>query len=73
MSGFDLAPDWASRHSYYHHSNPSKPDGATFFEKSIKRPAVSAAWNVIRGRADGNANEARETIDKYSLAAGEKN
>ena len=67
MSGFDLAPDWASRHSYYHHSNPSQPDGATFFEKSIKRPAVSAAWNVIRGRADGNANEARETIDKYSF------
>ena len=66
MAGFDFAPDWASRHSYYHHSNPSKPDSATFFDKSIKRPAVNNAWKVLRGKLDGNADEARKTIDKYS-------
>ena len=64
---FDLTPDWASRHNYYHHSNPSKPDGATFYDKGVRRPAVNHAWQILKGAVDGSAVEARETIAKYGF------
>jgi hypothetical protein len=68
MADFDFAPEWASRHAYYHHSNPSKPDSATFFDKGVRRPAVNNAWKVLKGKVDGNAAEARKTIDSHSYA-----
>ena len=67
MSGFDIPPEWAARHGYYHHSNPSRPDSATFWDKGIRRRAVNDAWKVLKGELDGNATAARETIDKFSF------
>tara|TARA_R100001460_G_scaffold26242_2_gene52972 strand:+ start:7396 stop:8340 length:945 start_codon:yes stop_codon:yes gene_type:complete len=45
----DSDVQWASRHSYYHHSNyrrRSKTD--IFFEKCYVRPLVNDAWTVIK-------------------------
>ena len=65
MAGFDLAPDWATRHHYFHHSNPSLPDAVTFFDKGIKRPKINEAWNILRRKIPGDRDEAVETIDKH--------
>jgi len=65
MAGFDLAPDWATRHHYFHHSNPSRPDSVTFFDKAIKRPKVNEAWNILLRKIPGDRDEAVETIDKH--------
>jgi len=67
MNGFDIPPEWAARHNYYHHSNPSRPDAATFWDKGIRRRAVNDSYKILKGELDGNATAARETIDKYAF------
>ena len=42
------APDWATRHHYYHHSNPRSKDRAkALYEKAHVRPQIDAAWETI--------------------------
>lgn len=67
MSGFDLAPDWATRHHYYHHSNPNRPDSVTFWDKGIKRPKLEDAWNILGGKIPGNRDDAHQTIQNHAF------
>ena len=51
------APDWATRHHYYHHSNPRSKDRAkALYEKVHVRPQINAAWDTIRND-DANDND----------------
>ena len=49
------------KHGYFWHSNPSKPDGLTFFEKGILRPELRRAYQVL-------ANQGEHHIDDVGAA-----
>ena len=69
MAGlFNSVPQWASRHHYYHHSNPAMPDSVTFLEKCIFRPLLQKAWDTIRSTAsDGDKAAAWKTINMHKI------
>ena len=62
MSLAQKTPDWANRHGYFWHSNPSGPDGPVFFEKAFMRPKRAWAWSVLRGEAEGDMLLAQQII-----------
>ena len=47
-------PDYAERHNYFHHSNPSMPDSITFFNKCWVRPQVNKAWKIVKKEIQGD-------------------
>jgi len=52
-------PNWATRHNYFHHSNPRSKDRAkNIFEKVYVRPLVSQAWEHLK-----NPNSSEEVMD----------
>jgi hypothetical protein len=57
----------SARHSYYHHSSPSKPDGFTFFEKAVVRPELENAKAVIAGEAKGDKAEAQRILNLHGV------
>jgi hypothetical protein len=58
-------PDYAERHNYFHHSNPSMPDSITFFNKCWVRPQVNKAWKIVKKEIQGDIQEANHIINKY--------
>ena len=58
-------PDYAERHNYFHHSNPSMPDSITFFNKCWIRPQVNKAWKIVKKEIQGDIQEANHIINKY--------
>ena len=57
----------AARHSYYHHSQPNKPDGFTFFDKAVVRSERENAKAVLAGEAKGDKAEAQKIIDMHGV------
>jgi hypothetical protein len=55
------------RHNYFHHSKPSNPDGFTFYQKCIVRPALKAAQSVIADKRDGDKKQAQHLIDLHGV------
>ena len=50
------APDWASRHHYWHHSNPRSKDRAkALYDKAHVRPQVNAAFETLKNPASTDA------------------
>lgn len=49
IMSLEKLPPWAERHNYFHHSNPSMPDGYTFHNKCFVRPLVDHSWKVLKG------------------------
>ena len=41
-----------NKHSYYWHSQPSLPDGLTFFNKGVLRPELAAAYQVLENQSE---------------------
>ena len=56
-------PPWAELHNFFHHSNPSMPDGYTFYNKIKIRGLVDKAWKVLKGELQGNKEEAQHIIN----------
>ena len=52
----------ATQIAYYHHSNPSNPDGFTFFDKIIVRPELDAA----KKNAEESA-EAKQLVELHGV------
>ena len=57
----------SARHCYYHHSQPNKPDGFTFFDKAVVRPERENAKAVLAGEAKGDKAEAQKIIDMHGV------
>jgi len=57
----------SARHSYYHHSQPNKPDGFTFYDKAVVRPELANAKAVIAGEAKGDKAEAQRILDMHGV------
>lgn len=58
-------PDWATRHGYWHHSNPRSKDRAkTLYEKVHVRPQIEKAFDTLR---DKNATDADKLLAKGVL------
>ena len=58
-------PDWATRHGYWHHSNPRSKDRAkTLYEKVHVRPQIEKAFETLR---DKNATDADKLLAKGEL------
>lgn len=58
-------PDWATRHGYWHHSNPRSKDRAkTLYEKVHVRPQIEKAFDTLR---DKNASDADKLLAKGVL------
>jgi len=58
-------PDWATRHGYWHHSNPRSKDRAkTLYEKVHVRPQIEKAFETLR---DKNATDADKLLAKGVL------
>lgn len=58
-------PDWATRHGYWHHSNPRSKDRAkTLYEKVHVRPQIEKAFDTLR---DKNATDADRLLAKGVL------
>lgn len=52
----------ATQIAYYHHSNPSNPDGFTFFDKIIVRPELDAAKQNAQESA-----EAKQLVELHGV------
>tara|TARA_B100001113_G_C21103300_1_gene619695 strand:- start:680 stop:1690 length:1011 start_codon:yes stop_codon:yes gene_type:complete len=51
----NLAPDWARRINYTHHSNPgTRHFSRAVFDKCYVRPRVDYAWKIIKGEIEDN-------------------
>jgi len=50
LKDIPIAPAWATRFHYYHHSNASKDLSKVIMDKVFIRPLIEAAWNVIRSK-----------------------
>ena len=57
----------SARHCYYHHSQPNKPDGFTFYDKAVVRPELANAKAVIAGEAKGDKAEAQRILDLHGV------
>ena len=57
-----IAKRAATQIAYYHHSNPSNPDGFTFFDKIIVRPELNAA----KKNAEKSA-EAKQLVELHGV------
>ena len=55
-------PDYAEKHKYFHHSNPSMPDGYTLWNKCWVRPQVNKAWQVVKKEIKGDLSYSRHII-----------
>lgn len=50
-------PDWATRHGYWHHSNPRSKDRAkTLYEKVHVRPQIEKAFDTLRDKSATDAD-----------------
>ncbi len=47
---------------YFWHSQPSRPDGITFFDKGVLRPALYKARSIINGEAEGDLDAAKKEL-----------
>ena len=56
-------PEWAERHNFFHHSNPSMPDGYTLWNKCKVRADVNAAWKIVKKEIKGDIQKAQHIID----------
>tara|TARA_R100000458_G_scaffold26659_1_gene24154 strand:+ start:404 stop:1372 length:969 start_codon:yes stop_codon:yes gene_type:complete len=65
IMSLEKLPPWAERHNYFHHSNPSMPDGYTFYNKCFVRPLVDHSWKVLKGELNGDKEQAQQIIDKH--------
>ena len=51
-------PEWATRHGYWHHSNPRSKDRAkTLYEKVHVRPQIEQAFNTLRNKDASDADK----------------
>jgi len=69
-------PEWARRHSFFHHSNPRSKDRAkTIFEKTHVRPKVKWARSVLKkkGFTKEQRAEAKSILEIYSTNRGSAN
>tara|TARA_E500000318_G_scaffold493_1_gene591 strand:+ start:3819 stop:4790 length:972 start_codon:yes stop_codon:yes gene_type:complete len=65
MSLLDNTAEWAARHGYFHHSNPSVGDALTFWDKGIKRPRLRKAYAILKGEVKGDRELAQKTVNEY--------
>jgi len=52
-----------TKHNFHHHSNPSMPDGYTFFDKGVRRRRLTDAYAVIAGKHDGDEGAAQRELE----------
>ncbi len=65
MSFNNFSDHFAKRHNYFRHSNPSMPDGYTFFDKGIIRPDRDNCWSILKGDTPGDKDEAQRRLDLH--------
>ena len=56
-------PKCEIQHNFFHHSNPSMPDGYTFWNKTYTRTKVILAYKILNGELKGNKEEAQHIIN----------
>ena len=64
-------PEWAARHHYFWHHNPTRERAKAFFDKAHVRPQVKQAWEVVQNpdSTPGQKAKAWKTINRLKTGS----